>query len=354
MSGQPGDAPPRDRSRPSGIVPVGSRSDAPSGTTPEGSPIAIDRPANHEPRRTRSVLSVPAIRPELIPKGLASTADMILIDLEASVAVADKDAARSHAVDAITQLDFGRMPRAVRINAVASGLAFRDLIALFERTEYPIDLVVLPQVRDIADVHWLDRMLDQLERATGRQQRTGVELIIAEATALRDVEALARASDRIEALVYGPGDLAAALGMPMRSLGVPDEWDDAYPGHRIHHILAELLVAARAAGLRVIDGPYARIGDDDGLRRAARISRGMGYDGKWCIHPSQIMTINAAFSPSADEVDHARRIVAALDEAAARGLGAVTVDGHMIDLANVRLARRTLAMASDASDGQDS
>ena len=273
---------------------------------------------------------------------------MILIDLEASVAATDKDAARSNAVDALTRLDFGRMPRAVRINAVASGLAYRDLIALFERTPGSIDLIVLPQVRDAADVHHIDRLLEQLEMATGRTRRTGIEVIVEEAAALRDVGALAGASDRIEALVYGPGDLAAALGMPMRSLGVPDEWDAAYPGHRIHHILASLLVAARAAGLRVIDGPFARIGDDDGLRQAAVVSRGMGYDGKWCIHPSQIATVNAAFSPSDEEIAHARTIVAALDEAADKGLGAVTVDGHMIDLANVRLARRTLAMVDPA------
>ena len=289
------------------------------------------------------MLSVPAIRPELIPKGLASAADMIVLDLEASVARADKDVARANVIAALDQFDFGRMPRAIRINAVASALAYRDLVGIFEGTTAPIDLIVLPQVRDIADIAFVDRLLDQLETATSRTARTGIEIIVEEATALRDVGAIARASSRTEALVYGPGDLAAALGMPMRSLGVPDEWDAAYPGHRIHHILGELLVAARAAGLRVIDGPFAAIGDPDGFRRACAVSRSMGYDGKWCIHPSQITDCNAAFSPSAEEVDWARRIVAALDEAAAAGRGAVTVDGQMVDAANVRLARRTLA-----------
>ena len=129
----------------------------------------------------------------------------------------------------------------------------------------------------------------------------------------------------------------------MRSLGVPDEWDAIYPGHRVHHILAELLVAARAAGLRVIDGPFAAIGDQEGFRRACAVSRSMGYDGKWCIHPSQVADCNAAFSPTVDEVAWARRVVRALDEAAAAGRGAVTVDGQMVDAANVRLAHRTLA-----------
>ncbi len=270
---------------------------------------------------------------------------MILLDLEASVAAADKATARDNVVRTLNdaELGFGRMPRAIRINAVASGLAYRDLIALFERTEVPIDLIILPQVRDVADIAHVDRLLDQLEATTGRTQRTGLEIIIEEATALRDVGRIAGFSDRIEALVYGPGDLAAALGMPMRSLGVPDEWDAAYPGHRIHHILGELLVAARAAGLRVIDGPFAAIGDREGFRRACAVSRSMGYDGKWCIHPSQIADCNAAFSPSDDEIAWARRVVAALDDAAAAGRGAVTVDGQMIDAANVRLARRTLA-----------
>ncbi len=270
---------------------------------------------------------------------------MILLDLEASVAAADKQAARDNVVRALDDpdLDFGAKPHAIRINAVASALAYRDLIAIFEGSEAPIDLIVMPQVRDVADIAHIDRLLDQLETATGRMSRTGIEVIIEEATALRDVGEIARASDRIEALVYGPGDLAAALGMPMRSLGVPDEWDAAYPGHRIHHILGELLVAARAAGLRVIDGPFAAIGDEDGFRLACAVSRSMGYDGKWCIHPSQINACNVAFSPAEGEVAWARRILAALEEAAVSGRGAVTVDGQMVDAANVRLARRTLA-----------
>lgn len=269
---------------------------------------------------------------------------MILLDLEASVPLADKATARTNVVRALDRLDFGRMPRAVRINAVASALAYRDLIDLFEGTPAAIDLIVLPQVRDVADIAFVDRLLDQLEAATGRTQRTRLEIIVEEASALRDAGAIARATDRIEALVYGPGDLAAALGMPMRSLGVPDEWDAVYPGHRIHHILGELLVAARAAGLRVIDGPFAAIGDADGFRRACAVSRSMGYDGKWCIHPSQIVDCNAAFSPSDEEIVWARRVVAALDEAATAGRGAVTIDSQMIDAANVRLARHTLAM----------
>lgn len=275
---------------------------------------------------------------------------MVLIDLEASVAAADKDAARANAVAALNDVPFGGTPRMVRVNAVASGLAYRDLVDLFERSEGAIDVVVLPQARDVADVAFVDRLLDQLEQATGRTERTGIEVIVEEATALRDIAALSRASDRIEALVYGPGDLAAALGMPMRSLGVPDAWDAAYPGHRTHHILATLLISARAAGLRVIDGPYADIRDADGFRRACAVSRGMGYDGKWCIHPSQVAACNAAFSPSDDEVAWARRVVAALDEAAVGGRGAVTVDGQMIDAANVRLARRTLAAVVDRED----
>ena len=291
------------------------------------------------------MLSVPAIRPELFPKAVASAADMFILDLEASVPAADRDAARANLVTALNELPFGDKPRAIRINAVASGLAYRDLIALFEQTTAPIDLIVLPQVRDVADIAFIDRLLDQLEAATGRTTRTHLEVIIEEATALRDLAAISQAGDRIEALVYGPGDLASALGMPMRSLGVPDEDDAHYPGHRTHHILMSLLVAARAAGLRVIDGPFADLRDPDGLRRACRVSRSLGYDGKWCIHPSQIAICNDAFSPSADEIAWARRVMAALDFAASDNRGAITLDGQMIDAANVRLARRTLAAA---------
>lgn len=273
---------------------------------------------------------------------------MFIMDLEASVATADRDRARSNVVDALASLDFGDRPRVVRVNSVESGLAWRDITGIFEAGT-PVDLMVLPQVRDIHDVMFADRLLDQIDLTSGRARHTRLEVIIEEATALRDVAAISQVSERIEALVYGPGDLAAALGMPMRSLGVPDADDARYPGHRIHHIQMSLVVAARAAGLRVIDGPFADLHDPDGLRRSCQISRSLGFDGKWCIHPSQIAICNEVFSPAAEDVAWASRVVAALDTGAREGRGAIILDGQMIDAANARMARRILVSAGDGT-----
>ncbi len=134
--------------------------------------------------------------------------------------------------------------------------------------------------------------------------------------------------------------------MPQTSIGVLDEWDEAYPGHRFHYAMQRILVAARAAGLRALDGPVADYGDEDALRRSCRISRSLGFDGKWCIHPSQIEVVNEAFSPTSEEVRWARKVVAAYEEANVAGSGSVSVDGQMVDAASIRMAQNTLDLSS--------
>jgi citrate lyase subunit beta/citryl-CoA lyase len=121
-----------------------------------------------------------------------------------------------------------------------------------------------------------------------------------------------------------------------------DEWDEAYPGHRFHYAMQRIVVAARAAGLRVLDGPVADYGDEEGLGRSCLIARSLGFDGKWCVHPAQIVVVNEAFSPTDKEVDWAKKVVAAYDEANAEDSGSVSVDGQMVDAASIKLARNTL------------
>jgi citrate lyase subunit beta/citryl-CoA lyase len=130
--------------------------------------------------------------------------------------------------------------------------------------------------------------------------------------------------------------------MPQSSIGVMDEWDEAYPGHRFHYAMQSIVVAARAAGLRVLDGPVADYGDEEGLRRSCLIARSLGFDGKWCIHPAQIEIVNEGFSPTAREVDWAKKVVAAYEEANVASSGSVSVDGQMVDAASIKLARNTL------------
>jgi citrate lyase subunit beta/citryl-CoA lyase len=133
--------------------------------------------------------------------------------------------------------------------------------------------------------------------------------------------------------------------MPLMSIGVMDEWDEAYPGHRFHYAMQRIVVAARAAGVRVLDGPVADYGGEEGLRKSCLLARSLGFDGKWCIHPAQIAVVNEAFSPTDEEVEWAQKVVAAYEEANAAGSGSVSVDGQMVDAASIRMARNTLDLA---------
>jgi citrate lyase subunit beta/citryl-CoA lyase len=133
--------------------------------------------------------------------------------------------------------------------------------------------------------------------------------------------------------------------MPQRNIGIMDEWDEAYPGHRLHHAMQRIIVAARAAGLRALDGPVADHRDEEGLRQSCLVARSLGFDGKWCIHPAQIPVVNEVFSPTEGEIEWARKVVEAYEEANAVGSGATSVDGQMIDAATIRMARNTLDLA---------
>ncbi len=166
--------------------------------------------------------------------------------------------------------------------------------------------------------------------------------------ALINCEEIATASPRVESIVFGPGDYTASLRIPSVSIGTPDEWDAAYPGHRFHYPMHRLLVAGRAAGIRVIDGPFADYRNSDGFRAACLLARSLGFDGKMCIHPSQISIANEVFSPSQHEIDWATRVVNEYERATREGRGAITVEGKMIDVASIRMAETTIERARAA------
>jgi citrate lyase subunit beta/citryl-CoA lyase len=172
--------------------------------------------------------------------------------------------------------------------------------------------------------------------------KTRIQAQIEGAEGLANADAIARATDRLEAIHFGPGDFAATLRMPLTSIGVMDEWDEAYPGHRFHYAMQRIVVAARATGVRVLDGPVADYGDEEGLRGSCLRARSLGFDGKWCIHPAQIPVINEVFSPTDKEVEWAEKVVAAYEEANAAGSGSVSVDGQMVDAASIKMARNVL------------
>jgi citrate lyase beta subunit len=284
----------------------------------------------------------------MIQKGVASDADVVLLDLEDAVAPNAKADARKLVVRAATDLDWRGKPRTFRMNALDTPYFYRDLMEIVEGADGAIDLIVVPKVNRPEDLYVVDTLLTQIEAAAGLTGPIALEAQIETAEGLVNCEAIARASGRLEALIYGPGDYSASVRMPSGSIGAMDEWDEVYPGHRYQYVMHRILAAARAAGVRAIDGPYANFRDAEGHRKSCLIARSMGYDGKWCIHPAQIELTNELFSPSVAELDWAQRVIAAYQEANARGLGAVSLDNKMIDAANIRMAENTVALARAA------
>ncbi|MFM8594838.1 MAG: HpcH/HpaI aldolase/citrate lyase family protein [Chloroflexota bacterium] len=304
-------------------------------------------PERESTTRERSILVCPATSQKMIAKAAASDADIAIIDLEDAVAPDRKADARAAVIDAFANLDWSGKPRAFRVNAVDTPWCYRDIIEVVEAVPHLVDRIVIPKVQDDAQVAFVDHLLRQVEGSVGRTTAIRIDVQIESARGLANCIAIARAADRINALVFGPGDLAATLGMPLTAIGTPDEWDASYPGHRFGYAMHEMLVAARAAGKHVIDGPYADYRDLDGFRRSARIARALGYDGKWCIHPSQIEMANEVFSPTEAEIANARAVVAAYDAAVQAGTGSLTHAGVMVDAATVRMAESVLARAGN-------
>lgn len=300
-------------------------------------------------RIERSALVTPGSNPRMIEKAVASAADMVIIDLEDAVAPDQKAAARTQVAQALRDLDWGDKPGAFRLNALDTPWFYRDLIEIVEAAGDRIGLIVVPKVNRPEDVYVLDTLLTQLEHAMGLATPIGLEVQIESATGLVNCEAIAAASPRVEALAFGPGDYAASTGLPMTAIGAPDAWDHGYAGHRFHYPMHRILVAGRAAGTRVIDGPFADYRNDDGLRQSCRTARALGYDGKWAIHPAQIEIINEMFAPTAEEVIWARQVIASYEAAMTAGSGAMTMDGMMVDAATLRMARATLARIPHAS-----
>lgn len=293
-------------------------------------------------RLTRSMLFVPASRPDMIEKATRSAADAICLDLEDAVAPESKSASRANIVQALQQLDFGGRVRIVRVNALDTEFAYRDVIEVVERAGAQVDLIMLPKVQSPQDLHFLDTLLTQIEIHMGIPQRIGIEAQIETARGFLWAREIAQSSPRLEALIFGPGDYAASMQMPLTDIGALDEHDALYPGHRWHAVMHTIVAAGRANGLRCMDGPYANFRNEAGLVEVARIAKALGFDGKQCIHPAQLATVNTIFAPTPAEVERAQAVVNTYEQAMAAGQGAISLDGKMIDAANLRMAQAVL------------
>jgi citrate lyase subunit beta/citryl-CoA lyase len=289
-------------------------------------------------RARRSCLTVPGSSERFLAKARGLAADEVILDLEDAVAPAAKEQARTLVAAALRAGDWAAPLRAVRINAVTTQWAYRDVIVVVEGAGASLDSIVLPKVCTPAHVIWLDLLLGQIEQAAGLPPgKIAIEAQIEDAAGLAGADAIATASARLAALVFGPADFMASLGM--RSLTVGAQPEGYTGGDAFHYPLLRILVAARAAGLQAIDGPYAAIGDTDGLAARSTSVAALGYDGKWVVHPDQIDPVNAAFAPDQETYDRAMRLLDAYAHATANDhRGAVMLDGEMIDEASRKLA----------------
>lgn len=297
----------------------------------------MTRPA----RARRSQLSVPGSSEKMLEKAAHSQADHVFCDLEDAVAPSAKVGARQKIIQALNTLDWGGKVRCVRINDVTTEWCHGDIIEVVEGAGENLDTIMLTKPYGPADVVFLDRMLTQLEKKLGLKKKIGIEVLIEEVQALQNVEAIAASSDRLECLIFGMGDYSGSQGIDVRSIGSAD----GYPGDIFHYARWRITMAARAVGIVAVDGPFANFKDDEGYRTEAMRARAIGMVGKWAIHPSQIAPALEVFSPSVEDVARARKQEAAYREAEAQGLGAVQVDGVMIDVAVLRLTRNVLEKA---------
>ncbi len=317
-------------------------------------------------RLNRSELAVPGSNPKLFEKAAASAVDVVFLDLEDAVAPDEKVQARRNVIAAVNDVDWGNKTLSVRINGLDTHYMYRDVVDLLEQAGDRLDLIMIPKVGTAQDVYALDMLATQIEAAEGRKKRIGFELIIETALGMQNIHEIAAASKRNESLHFGVADYAAStkarttgIGGPNPSYGVlTDAATDGAPrdyhwGDMWHYAIARMVVAARANGLRPIDGPFGDYSDADGYKAQARRAAVLGCEGKWAIHPSQIGLANEVFSPSDQEVTKAKRILEAMAQAQKDGKGAVSLDGRLIDIASIKQAEVMVKTAEQiAGQGQ--
>ena len=300
--------------------------------------MAEVRPERNRPRR--SCLAVPGSNPRFLEKAQSLPADQVFLDLEDACAPLEKEGARLKIVDALNHGDWTGKTRTVRVNDLTTHWTYRDVITVVEGAGANLDCVMLPKVQDAGQVVWLDLLLTQIEKTMGYEVgRIGIEAQIENAKGLVDVDAIASASPRIEAIIFGPADFMASINM--KSLVVGEQPPGYDVGDAYHYILMRILMAARANDVQAIDGPYLQVRNPDGFRRVAGRAAALGFDGKWVLHPDQIEAANEIFSPSQDDYDHAELILDAYDwctSEAGGAKGSAMLGDEMIDEASRKMA----------------
>jgi len=272
-------------------------------------------------------------------KANESQADVIMLDLEDSVPLDEKKNARDQVIESLLTLNWERKTVTVRINALDTPFAYRDLLEVAERAGHVIDAIVIPKVNHPADIHFADRMLSGIAMQMESATTIGIEASIETAEGLMRASKISKASSRVASLVFGIADYSASIGARLVSIsGHGEKEEQLYPGHRWHFALSNMVMNAKAHGKLAIDAPYGNFKDTEGLRRSAVMACALGCDGKWAIHPSQVDIINEVFTPSKEDIALAAKVIEANAQAQSEGKGAIAVEGRMVDQATVRMA----------------
>lgn len=297
-------------------------------------------------RLQRSELAVPATSEHFFEKAARSDADVIFLDLEDAVWPDQKDSARRIAVAALNDIDWGGKTMAVRVNALDTPWAWRDIVDVAQHCPR-LDMILLPKAGRASDIHFVETLLSGIEQTIGRRTRIGIEALIETAPGLTHVDEIAAASARLEALIFGVGDFSLSIGSrdpltggpsPLyKVLATPDSAGSraTYWGDPWHYALGRILTACRTWGLRAIDGPFGDVRDEAGYRSSAERASALGFEGKWAIHPAQIKPANEVFSPSPQELAWAERVDREMK--AASQAGAILIDGKLVDLAHLKM-----------------
>ncbi|KJS34661.1 MAG: malyl-CoA lyase [Rhodospirillaceae bacterium BRH_c57] len=313
-------------------------------------------------RLNRSEQAVPGSNLRFLEKAAQGSADMVFLDLEDAVAPDQKEQARKNIIQALHDLDWTGKTVSVRINGLDTHYCYRDVVDIMEQAGDKVDLLMIPKAGTAADIYAIDMLCTQIEAAKGYKTRVGFEMIIETALGMQNVHEIAAASKRNESLHFGVADYAASTKARTTNIGGPNpdyvvltdalengererHWGDMW-----HYAIARMVVAARANGLRPIDGPFGDISDAEGYKAQAMRAAILGCEGKWAIHPSQVDLANEVFSPSEKAIAQANAILEAMVEAQKKGLGAVTLNGRLIDIASIKQAEVLVKTAAQIAN----
>lgn len=305
------------------------------------------------PKRARRVqLAVPGSNDKMMAKAAQSAADHVFLDLEDAVAPRAKVGARAQVVRALRELNWEGKTRCVRINGLGTRYAHGDIIEVVTGAGTYLDTVMVPKVNRARDVWFVETLLEQLEADLGLSRPIGIEALIEDVEAMINIDQIAGASPRLEALILGMGDYSASQGMHPGV--VRGATTTGYPGDIWHYTRYRLLIACRAHGLDPIDGPFADFRNAEAYREECRRAAILGCVGKWAIHPSQIAIALEEFTPPVEEVERARKLIDAYRQAELQGLGAIQVEGEMVDAASIRILQNVLDRAAVAATRRES